>query len=319
MALMVWRRFSAWSKTMLAADSKTSPVTSRPLVIPVCSMISRPTVVFGSWNAGRQCMNLTLLFPVASRRAVLTWYGVRSRTRSAHTSLASPIETQTSVWMKSTPDTASLGSAVTVIRAPVPRAISSARSTMLGVFGTLTVDKVIESGGTALAVAAQPVLGRAGYWLMNVTALFSTAGATNAGLYPAGGLCTEMANIGQFPPQLGRNYGGRAPAGLLLTAAAAAVLAAGFDLSAIASIGSAIALLVFALVSIGHIRVHADTGANAWVLWVAVLSTLAVLVTFVFTTLIHEPASLVTLVVILGLSVALDIAWKHSREAAKIA
>ena len=188
----------------------------------------------------------------------------------------------------------------------------------LGVFGTLTVDKVIESGGTALAVAAQPVLGRAGYWLMNVTALFSTAGATNAGLYPAGGLCTEMANIGQFPPQLGRNYGGRAPAGLLLTAAAAAVLAGGFDLSAIASIGSAIALLVFALVSIGHLRVHADTGAKAWVLWVAVLSTLAVLVTFVFTTLIHEPASLVTLVVIIAISVALDIAWKHSRETTKI-
>ena len=188
----------------------------------------------------------------------------------------------------------------------------------LGVFGTLTVDKVIESGGTALAVAAQPVLGRAGYWLMNVTALFSTAGATNAGLYPAGGLCTEMANIGQFPPQLGRNYGGRAPAGLLLTAAAAAALAAGFDLSAIASIGSAIALLVFALVSIGHLRVHADTGAKAWVLWVAVLSTLAVLVTFVFTTLIHEPASLVTLVVIIAISVALDIAWKHSRETTKI-
>ena len=188
----------------------------------------------------------------------------------------------------------------------------------LGVFGTLTVDKVIESGGTALAVAAQPVLGRAGYWLMNVTALFSTAGATNAGLYPAGGLCTEMANIGQFPPQLGHNYGSRAPAGLLLTAAAAAVLAAGFDLSAIASIGSAIALLVFALVSIGHLRVHTDTGANAWVLWVAVLSTLAVLVTFVFTTLIHEPASLVTLVVIIAISVALDIAWKHSRETTKI-
>ena len=32
----------------------------------------------------------------------------------------------------------------------------------LGVFGTLTVDEVVESGGTALAVAAQPVLGDAG-------------------------------------------------------------------------------------------------------------------------------------------------------------
>ena len=47
-------------------------------------------------------------------------------------------------------------------------------------FGTLTVEKVISSGGTALAVAAESTLGKAGYWLMSVTALFSTAGATNA-------------------------------------------------------------------------------------------------------------------------------------------
>jgi len=57
----------------------------------------------------------------------------------------------------------------------------------LGVFGTLTVQEVIDSGGTALAVAAEPALGSAGYWLMTVTALFATSGATNAGLYPAGG------------------------------------------------------------------------------------------------------------------------------------
>ena len=98
------------------------------------------------------------------------------------------------------------------------------------------------SGGTALAVAAEPVLGRAGYWLMSVTALFATAGATNAGLYPAAGLCEQMASMGQFPPALGRRLGGRAPAGLLVTAAIAIVLAVGFDLSSIASIGSAIAL-----------------------------------------------------------------------------
>src|SRR6516225_8825369 len=49
MALMVCRRFSAWSKTMLAPELNTSPVTSRPEVMPVCSMISLPTVVLGSW------------------------------------------------------------------------------------------------------------------------------------------------------------------------------------------------------------------------------------------------------------------------------
>ena len=184
----------------------------------------------------------------------------------------------------------------------------------LGVFGTLTVDEVIDSGGTALAVAAEPVLGRAGYWLMTVTALFATAGATNAGLYPAAGLCEEMAAKGQFPPALGRAWRGRAPAGLLLTAAIAIVLAAGFDLTAIASIGSAIALCVFAMIATAHLRVRDETGASAWLLVVAVLSTVIVLATFALTTLVEEPATAVTLLAILALSIAADAMWKRARD-----
>ena len=184
----------------------------------------------------------------------------------------------------------------------------------LGVFGTLRVDEVIASGGTALAVAAEPVLGRAGYWLMSVTALFSTAGATNAGLYPAAGLCEQMASIGQFPPTLGRRIGGRAPMGLLVTAAAAIVLAVGFDLSSIASLGSAIALLVFTLITAAHFRVRAETGASTLVLGVAITSTVVVLLTFALTTLVDEPATAVALAVILLLSIALDLGWKRTRD-----
>jgi len=181
------------------------------------------------------------------------------------------------------------------------------------VFGTLTVHEVISSGGTALAVAAEPVLGRAGYWLMSVTALFATAGATNAGLFPATGLCDHLASTGQFPPLLGRRVGGRASVGLLLTAGIAAVLAAGFDLTAIASIGSAVALMVFLLVTVGHLRVRAETGAKAWVLLLAVLTTGVTLLTFVFTTLVDEPATAVALAAILVASVAVDLAWKRAR------
>jgi len=183
----------------------------------------------------------------------------------------------------------------------------------IGVFGTLTVEKVIESGGTALAVAAQPVLGRAGYWLMTVTALFATSGATNAGLFPAGGLCEEMASLGQFPPLLGRRLGGRAPAGLLLTAVIAIVLAAGFDLDAVASIGSAVALVVFTLISVGHLRVRGETGAQAWLLILAVCATTIVFVTFAVTTLVHEPATLVVIAVIVVVSLIVDFWWKSAR------
>jgi amino acid transporter len=183
----------------------------------------------------------------------------------------------------------------------------------LGVFGTLTVQEVIDSGGTALAVAAEPTLGRAGYWLMTVTALFATTGATNAGLYPAPGLCEHMVSTGQFPPALARRYGGRAPAGLLLTALIAIVLAAGFDLSAIASIGSAIALMVFALVSIAHLRVHEETGARLPMLVLAVATTVAVLITFALTTLVDEPGTAVAIVVIVALSIGLDLWTKRGR------
>ena len=133
----------------------------------------------------------------------------------------------------------------------------------LGVFGTLTVDEVVDSGGTALAVAAEPVLGNAGYWMMSVTALFATAGATNAGLYPAAGLCEQMASTGQFPPLLGRRFRDRAPAGLVVTALAAMVLSVGFDLSSIASLGSAVALIVFTLVTARPpARAQGDRGAS---------------------------------------------------------
>jgi amino acid transporter len=184
----------------------------------------------------------------------------------------------------------------------------------LGVFGTLTVQEVIDSGGTALAVAAEPTLGRAGYWLMTVTALFATSGATNAGLYPAAGLCEEMSAKRQFPPVLGRRIGGSVPTGILVTAAAAIILAVGFDLSSIASIGSAIALCVFTLITAAHMRVRHETGARLPVLVLGVVSTVTVLVTFVFTTLVDEPATAVTLAIILLLSIIVDLAWKRTRN-----
>jgi amino acid transporter len=187
----------------------------------------------------------------------------------------------------------------------------------LGVFGTLTVDEVISSGGTALAVAAEPVLGSAGYWLMSVTALFATAGATNSGLYPAAGLGEQMAKAGQFPPVMGRRVGGRAPMGIVVTATASIIMAVLFDLSAIASIGSAVALVVFTLVTVGHFRVRQETGAKAWLLVLANLTTVVVLVSFAVTTLVEEPGTTVALIVILLLSVVLDLVWKRSRGAAR--
>ena len=179
----------------------------------------------------------------------------------------------------------------------------------LGVFGTLTVPEVIANGPTAIAVAAQPFLGNLGFTLIGITALFATAGATNAGLYPMADLADNLVHKGQFPAFMSRRVGGTVPMGLLVVTIAVILLVAFFDLSAIASIGSAVALTIFLMVTIGHLRVRAQTGARLSLLLLGLLTTGVALVTFVFTSLIQEPVSIITLAGILIGSVVLDVAF----------
>ncbi len=75
-----------------------------------------------------------------------------------------------------------------------------------------------------------------------------------------------------------------------------------------------VALVMFTTITAVHLRIRAETGANLLMLIPAIVAAGAVFVTFVFTTLIHEPASIATLAGILVLSVALDYGWKHFRD-----
>lgn len=188
----------------------------------------------------------------------------------------------------------------------------------LGVFGTLTAEQVVEYGATALAEAAKPVLGDAGYALMVITALFSTAGAVNASLYPAAGMTRHLAEVRQFPTAFGRTMGRRAPVGLVVIALITIFMIVALDLNSIASLGSAVALLIFSAVTMSHFKTHKATGANLAVLIVALIATLGTFVVFTMTTLVNEPKTALALVVILLASVLLDVIWKRVRDRGKV-
>jgi len=184
----------------------------------------------------------------------------------------------------------------------------------LGVFGTLTADEVVKYGATALAEAAKPTLGQAGYVLMVITALFSTTGAVNASLYPAAGMTRHLASVGQFPRVFGRTLGRRAPVGLVVAALLTIAMMLLLDLNAIASLGSAVALLVFSAVTISHFRTYKQTGAKLVILIVALVATLGTFIVFTFTTLVNEPRTAIALVVIVLAATVLDLVWKRIRR-----
>lgn len=183
----------------------------------------------------------------------------------------------------------------------------------LGVFGTLTVDEAVSYGETAIAEAARPALGEAGFVMMAVAALLATASSVNATLYAAGGLTAMLAGAGQFPTFMGRSSRLGPHAGVLVTAALVLVVANVVDLSAIASVGSACSLMIFLLVGASGYRLRAETGAVGAVILAGMAATAVVLVFFAVDTVRNAPETFVAIVAIALLAVVLDLVWKRVR------
>jgi amino acid transporter len=182
----------------------------------------------------------------------------------------------------------------------------------IGVFGTLTVAQVIQYGERAIAEAARPALGDAGYTIMAVAALLATAGATNATLYASGNLTGMLAEEGLFPAFFGAGSRLGKRAGLLITGGLVLLIANLADLSAIASVGSAVALVIFLLVGLAGYRLRAETGSNRELVLTAMGMTAVVLAFFAVDTWQNAPETFAAIVGILILAVGLD-AWTRSR------
>ena len=184
----------------------------------------------------------------------------------------------------------------------------------LGVFGTLTVPEVIGYGETAIAEAARPSLGDAGFTMMAIAALLATASSVNATLYASGGLTAMLAEVGQFPPIFGRGSRLGPHAGLLITAGVVLVISNLVNLSAIASVGSACSLIIFLLVGIAGYRRRADTGSIGAIVLTAIAATAVVLAFFAVDTIRNAPETFTAIVVIAALAVVLDLVWKRARD-----
>lgn len=183
----------------------------------------------------------------------------------------------------------------------------------IGVFGTLTVEEVIANADTALAVAALPIFGVFGYTMISIAALFSTTGAINSQLYAAIGATYTMAKDGHLPPIFGlkrrRRAGGTQ--GLVISALLVILLAVLFDVTAIASIGSAVALAIYVLVTIAHLRMAEETKASKLVLYLTLIATSLAILLFSWFTLNTAPQTFAILVATIILAWVVEAVWRR--------
>src|SRR5215831_15316898 len=181
----------------------------------------------------------------------------------------------------------------------------------LTVTGNLSDYEIERAKNYALAEAAKPFLGQFGFRLIAIAALFSTASAINATLFGAANVCYKIARDGGLPAGLSRTEWRGATGGLLLTAALVLAVMLSFDLSGIAMMGSAAFLLLYAAVNAGHLKVLKATGASAVLVWLSLLTCLAMFVVLCVYIEREQPRALVALVVIAAAAFAAE--WVYRR------
>ena len=181
----------------------------------------------------------------------------------------------------------------------------------LTVTGNLSDYEIEQSKDYALAEAAKPFLGQFGFRLIAIAALFSTASAINATLFGSANVCYMIARDGEPPAGLSRTEWKDATGGLLLTAALVVVVMLIFDLSGIAMMGSAAFLLIYAAVNVGHLKVRDQTGASAIVVWLSLLTCLAMFAILCVYTYQEQPRAIAALILIAAASFAAEWAYRR--------
>lgn len=123
--------------------------------------------------------------------------------------------------------------------------------------GNLSPRAIAAESDYALAAAARPFFGQAGFTLIAVAAVVSTSSAINATLYGAAKFTYLMGRDGELPARFGRPVWNRPIGGLLATTAGTLIIVNTVNIEGISLMGSAGFLIIFAAVNLAAARLAA--------------------------------------------------------------
>lgn len=180
----------------------------------------------------------------------------------------------------------------------------------IGVTISLPLDSLTSLGNDALSVAAEPSMGKFGFKLVAIAAILSTASAVNATLFGSANIAYQIAKNGGLPDAFDRKLWGKDVEGLFITAAITILFVLVFPLSAVAAMGSAGFLIVYAAVHIGHLKLRSQTGAKAWALVVAIVLDLLLLVVLLYYMVDEQKSSAIALVATFAFCLLFELVYR---------
>jgi amino acid transporter len=167
-----------------------------------------------------------------------------------------------------------------------------------GVGASLTIDQIVEARDYSLAAAAEPALGKIGFYLTVVLAAVATASGVLASVFAVSRMLAMLTDMKMIPHSHFGMSGSIQRHALIYTTVIASALAVYFDLGRIASLGAFFYLIMDMVVHWGVFRYRRkEIGASAAVLLTAIGFDAVVLVAFTAMKLQSDPAIVVYAVI----------------------
>jgi len=163
--------------------------------------------------------------------------------------------------------------------------------------GSLDFADIATASDYALAEAARPKFGQAGFAIISLAAMISTFSAINATLLGGSRVNYMDAEDNELPQEFTRQLWGK-PIGLALITVLTLLLANLVDLESISTSGSAGFLLIFAMVNLVAFRKRSVIGASKIITFIAFILCLAAFVILIVQQFQNN---------VLGISIALGI------------
>ena len=150
--------------------------------------------------------------------------------------------------------------------------------------GSLSQETIAEAKDYALAEAAKPGLGAAGFTAVSIAALMATFSAINATIYGNARLGFVLAKEGELPSFIARRYWHRPISGVMATVVLSLLLANLVELQAIATTASAGFLFIFTIVNAACWKLAREVKASRIVCSISILASLSALITLLIHT-----------------------------------
>lgn len=150
--------------------------------------------------------------------------------------------------------------------------------------------------GHVLANAAELIAGKIGFIIIGASALLACAAALNATIFAASNIAADMVSKRSISATLGDTILKTQMRALSISSLIVIGLVLAFPLDVVGKMASLAFLLVYAVITFGHIKVRKQTGAKLWPLWAAILVNLGLFTTLFINVIQSAPSSALVLV-----------------------